>query len=87
MDITLDYKYKNAEITLIVEDDIITTAKVYMDGELALADDTITNAKGKELKFNAMNKDAVLNYCRRFIDQELEEDGREECTNMSLIKR
>lgn len=87
MDITINYTHKNADITLIVEDDIITTAKVYMDGELALADDTITNENGRELKFNAVNKDAVLNYCKVFIDAELEDDGREECTNMALVKR
>ena len=33
MDINRMYNYKNAEIEVVVEDDIITTAKVYMDGE------------------------------------------------------
>lgn len=86
MDILLDYKYKNAEIVLIVEDDIITTAKIFMDGEMVFADDTITD-DGKDIILNGKNKNAVLNYCKEIIDYELTEDGREECTNMALVKR
>lgn len=86
MDISLDYTYKNAHIELVVEDDIITTAKVFMDGEMVFADDTITD-NGKDIVFNQVNKNAVLNYCKEIIDYELTEDGREECTNMALVKR
>lgn len=87
MDITTNYNYKNAEIILIVEDDIITTAKVFMDGELVIADDTITDENGQELNFNKKNVDATLKYCKAIVDYELAEDGREECTNMALVNR
>ena len=32
-------------------------------------------------------KNAVAKMCMEFIDKELAEDGREECTNMALVRR
>ena len=52
MDINRMYNYKNAEIEVIIEDDIITTAKVYMDGECVFADDTFTDAKRQRLEIH-----------------------------------
>lgn len=79
--------YKNAEIEVIIEDDVITTAKVYMDGECVFADDTLTDGNGKELKFTQKNLNAVRKFCMAIVDKELAEDGREECTNMALVRR
>ena len=87
MDFVREYNYKYAEIEVIVEDDIITTAKVYMDGECVFADGTITDGNGKELKFKQKNLTAVRRFCMAIVDKELTEDGREECTNMALIRR
>lgn len=84
---TIPYTYKYAKIQLIVEDDIISTIKIFMDGEMAYYDDTITDIKGNELKFTKRNCDAVRKFCENIIDKELEEDGREECTNMELVRR
>ena len=79
--------YKNAEIQIVVEDDVITTAKVFMDGECVFADDTITNENGKDLVYNSTNKKAVLKMCVGIIDKELAEDGRTECVDMALVRR
>ena len=87
MDINPTFNYKNAEIELVVEDDIITTAKVYMDGECAFADDTLTDENGKDLRYTSKNRTAVVKFCMAIVDKELEEDGREECTNMALVRR
>ena len=87
MDINRMYNYKNAEIEVIIEDDVITTAKVYMDGECVFADDTFTDANGKDLKFTRKNLTAIKKFCMAIVDKELVEDGREECTNMALIRR
>ena len=87
MDIIRKYDHKNAEIVAIIEDDIITTVKVYMDGECAFADETITDGDGKELKFKQKNLTAVRRFRMAIVDKELAEDDREECTNMALIRR
>lgn len=84
---TIPYNHKNAEIQLVVEDDIISTIKIFMDGEMAHYDDTITDMKGNELKFTKRNCDAIRKFCENIIDKELEEDGREECTNMKRVRR
>ena len=87
MDFVREYNYKNAEIEVVVEDDIITTAKVYMDGECVFANDTFTDGNGKDLKFTQKNLTAVRRFCMEIVDKELAEDGREECTNMALVRR
>jgi len=87
MDINPTFNYKNAEIELVVEDDVITTAKVYMDGECAFADDSLTDENGKDLRYTPKNRTAVVKFCMAIVDKELAEDGREECTNMALVRR
>lgn len=79
--------YKKAEIQIVVEDDVITTAKVFMDGECVFADDTITDENGKDLAYNSANKIAVIKMCANIIDKELAEDGRTECVDMTLVRR
>ena len=80
------YKYKNAEIELVVEDNAITTAKIYMDGECEEIVD-ITNPNGGEFMFTPKNRKAVCEDCAKTIDRLLAEDGREECTDMALVRR
>ena len=87
MDISRMYNYKNAEIEVIIEDDVITTVKVYMDGECVFADETITDGDGNDLKYTQRNINSVRKFCMAIVDKELAEDGREECTNMALIRR
>ena len=87
MDISRMYNYKNAEIEVIIEDDVITTAKVYMDGECVFANDTFTDGDGNDLRYTQRNINSVRKFCMAIVDKELAEDGREECTNMALIRR
>ena len=87
MDFVREYNYKNAEIEVVVEDDIITTAKVYMDGECVFADSTITDGDGKDLRYTQRNINSVKKFCMAIVDKELAEDDREECTNMALIRK
>lgn len=78
--------YKNADIELVVEDDVITTAKVYMDGECVNVAD-ITDENGNDVPYTPKNRTAVVKMCMEFIDKELAEDGRTECVNMALVRR
>ena len=73
--------HKNAEIEIVVEDDVITTAKVYMDGECVYRTDDI------ELPFCKKNSRDMRRMCRAIVDKELAEDGRTECVNMALVRR
>ena len=87
MDINRMYNYKNAEIEVIIEDDVITTAKVYMDGECVFANDTFADGDGNDLRYTQRNINSVRKFCMAIVDKELAEDGREECTNMALVRR
>ena len=87
MDINPTFNYKHAEIELVPEDDVITTANVSIDGECASADDTLTDEDGNDLKYTPKNRTAVVKFCMAIVDKELAEDGRTECTNMALVRR
>ena len=78
---TIPTTYKNAEINIIVEDDEITTAMVFMDGECVYRTDDFN------LPFNSKSNAEVKKMCRAIVDKELEEDGRTECVDMALIRR
>ena len=52
MDINPTFKYKNAEIELVVEDDVITTSRITMDGECVNVAD-ITDENGNEQTYEA----------------------------------
>ena len=86
MDISRMYNYKNAEIEVIIEDDVITTSRITMDGECVNVAD-ITDENGNDVSYTPKNRTAVVKMCMEFIDKELAEDGREECTNMALVRR
>jgi hypothetical protein len=83
---SFNYGYKNAEIELVVEDNVITTAKIYMDGECEVVNE-ITDINGNDLMFTPRNRKAVVEDCARHIDKLLKEDGREVATDMNLIHR
>ena len=78
--------YKNAEIEIIVEDDVITTKRVFMDGECVICDD-VYDINDKEVPYTSKNMSAVTKLCVRDVDRILAEDGRTECTNMALVQR
>lgn len=69
MDITFTREYKGTEIAIVVEDDAITTAKIFKDGECVVCDDTITDGEGKDLPFNAKNYYAVLKMVTDCVDE------------------
>lgn len=61
--------YKGTEIEIVVEDDIITTAKIFKNGECVVCDDTITDGNGKDLPFNGKNYYAVLKIVMACVDE------------------
>ena len=58
MDITFNRKHKGYEVELVVEDDIITTARVYMAGKCINTYD-IYDGEGKELPYIRKNLNEV----------------------------
>ena len=86
MDINPTFNYKNAEIELVVEDDVITTTRVTMDGECVNVAD-ITDENGNDVPYTPKNRTAVVKMCMEFIDKELAEDGRTESVNMTIVRR
>lgn len=57
-----------------------------MDGECVNVAD-ITDENGNDVPYTLKNRTAVVKISMEFIDKELAEDGREECTNMALVRR
>ena len=73
MDITLNYNYKNASISVIVEDDCITTAKTYIGGEMIDCYDIVKD-DGGDVPFCKANLIKVVNDCKQDIDAMWEEN-------------
>lgn len=73
MDINLDYTYKNASVTIIVEDDCITTAKIYIGGAMVDSFDVLTK-DGKDVPFSRATINEVKKMCRDSIDSKWNED-------------
>jgi hypothetical protein len=63
----LTRSYKNAEIEIVVEDDVITTAKVFIDNDCVACDD-ITTDKGEDVKYNRANYEKVMEMMQGFVD-------------------
>jgi hypothetical protein len=61
--------YKGTEIEIVVEDDVITTAKIFKDGECVACDDTLADENGKDLPFNRKNYYAVLKVVMDCVDK------------------
>lgn len=68
MDISLNYKYKNAEIVIIVEDDCITTAKTYIDNKMVDSFDVETEDH-KDVPFKKDALIAVQKMCKEGVDK------------------
>lgn len=69
MDITFNREYKGTNIEIVVEDDIITTSKIYnKDGECVEVND-ITDDKGDDVTFCGKNYYAVLDMARESVDK------------------
>ena len=47
----------------------------------------VVDENGNDVSYTPKNRTAVVKMCMEFIDKELAEDGREECTNMALVRR
>ena len=68
MDITFTREHKGAEIIIVVEDDIITTSKIYnKNGECVEVND-ITDENGNDVVFSAKNYYAVLDMAKANVD-------------------
>lgn len=65
--------YKNAEIEIVVEDDIITTTKVFIDNKCVACDD-ITTEDGKDVPYNRANYEKVMEIAREYVDAVWEEN-------------
>ena len=76
MDINLNYNYKNATISVIVEDDCITTAKTYIGGELIDCYDIVKD-DGSDVPFCKANLLKVVNDCRSDIDAMWEDEVKQ----------
>lgn len=65
--------YKNTEIEIVVEDDVITTSKVFLDGKCLVCND-ITTDKGEDVPYNKANLEKVLDMAKGFVDMVWEEN-------------
>lgn len=65
--------YKNTEIEVVVEDDVITTTKVFLDGKCLVCND-ITTDTGEDVPYNKANLEKVLDMAREYVDAVWEEN-------------
>lgn len=65
--------YKNTEIEVVVEDDVITTTKVFLD-DVCLVCNDITTDKGEDVPYNKANLEKVLDMAKGFVDMVWEEN-------------
>lgn len=54
MDIVFKRDYKGHEIEMVIEDDVITTAKVYRNGECVEVS-ILTDGQGNDIPYNRKN--------------------------------
>lgn len=65
----IERRYKNAEVSVIVEDGLIDEAKVYVAGELVEDMEIGTKANPYGIEFTRKNLNNVLASIRRVIDE------------------
>lgn len=65
--------YKNATIEIVVEDDAITTGKVFVDNECVDVRE-LTTSDGGDVAFTRANYDAVLDELKDIVDVMWEEN-------------
>lgn len=73
MDLEVKRNYKGYLIEIVVEDDTITTGKLYKGGRFINAYD-ITDRGGHEFPYSALNRDKVLARFRKEVDRLIKED-------------
>lgn len=73
MNDTFTSKYKNAEIVIVVEDDLITTTKIYIDGKCVGYSDISTKSNPEGAPFNRENYNTILESCKADVDKMFEE--------------
>lgn len=73
MDITFSRHYLNADYEVIIEDDAITTSKIYMDGEL-VASHEYSLEDGSDVPLNRKNLDFVYDEIRAEIKERIDKD-------------
>ncbi len=76
MDTIFKKKYKNADYEVIVEEDCITTAKIYIDGELVQMQEYSLN-DGNDVPFNKKNLDKICSAVKNAIDEEWDKNFSE----------
>lgn len=69
----IERRYKNAEVSVIVEDGLIDEAKVYVAGELVEDMEISTKANPDGIEFTRKNLNNVLAGIRRVIDEKYAE--------------
>ena len=69
---TMSTEYKNAEIVIVVEEDVITTANVYIDKQCVVCED-ITTESGGDVEFKYENYNEVVNMMKAEVDKMWEE--------------
>lgn len=60
--------YKNAEMEVIIEDDMITTIKAYIDGKCVYCPDVADN-----ISYNRKNVETAFNDIRKEVDRQFSE--------------
>ena len=69
MDKVFNYTYKNAEYEVIVEEDAITTGKIYIDNErVATYTEDYSLENDVDVPFNKANLEAVKDRLKEIID-------------------
>ena len=85
LDLIINQEYKGAEIEIIVEDNFITTAKIYMDGECEDVIDVYNDKHPNGLPFQKKFLNPLYKQIKDRIDTILFEDEREYATNMKSL--
>lgn len=65
--------YKNAEIEIVVEDDVITTAKVFIDNKCVSSKD-IYMGGGMDMPYSREHLNAVVDSMKEEVDEMWEEN-------------
>ena len=65
--------YKNAEIEIVVEDDAITTGKVFLDNQ-CVNSDFFTDENGNDIPYTRDNYEKVFGLMKMFVDKMWEDN-------------
>ena len=71
---TLTKSYKNADIAIVIEDDLITTAKLYIGNDCKQVCDISTTDNPDGIPFTRANYDAVVESMKADVDKMWEDN-------------